>query len=143
MITTCIPPPPESDELRRCLPTPPQIEKRRKKSARRAIEPTSTPTISEKRMSKFRTWLSSWAMTPWSSSRSSFCNRPTVMATDACAGSRPVANALGAVSSMRYTRGIGRLDATASSWTTFHSCGISAAVTSRAPDDASTRESPM
>ena len=69
-------------------------------------------------MSKLRTWLSSWAMTPWSSSRSSFCSRPEVMATDACPGSRPVANALGAVSSMRYTRGIGRPAATVSSPTT-------------------------
>ena len=65
------------------------------------MEPTSTPTISEKRMSKLRTWESSWAMTPWSSSRSSFWRSPVVMATDACSGSRPVANALGAVSSIR------------------------------------------
>ena len=40
------------------------------------------------------------------------------MATDACPGSRPVAKALGAVSSMRYTRGIGRPAAIVSSPTT-------------------------
>ena len=57
--------------------------------------------MSENRMSKLRTWLSSWAMTPWSSSRSSFWSSPVVIATDACFGSRPVANALGAVSSIR------------------------------------------
>ncbi len=102
MITTWMPPPP-SDEPRLLprLPIPPQNVKRRKKSASRAIDPTSTPTMSEKRMSKLRTWLSSWAMTPWSSSRSSFWRRPMVIATDAWAGSRPVANALGAVSLIR------------------------------------------
>ena len=51
-------------------------------------------------MSKFRMWLISWAMTPWSSSRSSFSSRPVVTATDACFGSRPVAKAFGAVSGM-------------------------------------------
>ena len=49
---------------------------------------------------QLRTWDISWAMTPWSSSRSSFSSRPVVIAIDACAGSRPVANAFGAVSSM-------------------------------------------
>ena len=67
----------------------------------RAIEPTSTPTISENLMSKLRTWDSSCARTPWSSSRSSFWARPVVIATEACFGSRPVAKALGAVSSIR------------------------------------------
>ena len=79
---------------------PPQNVKRRKKSARMAIAPTITPTISENRMSKFRTCDSSWPMTPWSSSRSSFSRRPVVIAIEACAGSRPVANAFGAVSSI-------------------------------------------
>ncbi len=64
------------------------------------MAPTMTPTTSEKRMSRLRTWDISWPMTPWSSSRSSFSSRPVVMATEAWAGSRPVANAFGAVSSM-------------------------------------------
>ena len=79
---------------------PPQNVKRRKKSARIAIAPTITPTISENRISKLRTCDSSWPMTPWSSSRSSFSSSPVVIAIDACAGSRPVAKAFGAVSSM-------------------------------------------
>ena len=84
----------------RRLDMPPQNVKRRKKSARIAIAPTMTPTMSENRMSKLRTCESSWPMTPWSSSRSSFWRRPVVIAIDACAGSRPVAKAFGAVSSM-------------------------------------------
>jgi hypothetical protein len=74
--------------------------KRRKKSARIAIVPTMTPTISENRMSRLRTCESSCAITPCSSSRSSFSSSPVVIAIDACFGSRPVAKALGAVSSM-------------------------------------------
>jgi hypothetical protein len=59
----------------------------------------------------------------------------------ACSGSRPVANAFGAVSFTIITRGIGRPDATAISSTTFTSCGASARVTSRAPAMASASRS--
>ena len=46
------PPPELLEPLSRRRPvTPPQNVKRRKKSARSAIAPTSTPTSSEKRMS--------------------------------------------------------------------------------------------
>ena len=100
MITAWMPLPPPLLSRERRPPTLLQNVKRRKKSARIAIAPTITPTISENRMSKFRTCDISWAMTPWSSSRSSFSRRPVVIATDACCGSRPVAKAFGAVSSM-------------------------------------------
>ena len=73
-------------------------------------------------MSRFRMWLISWPMTPWSSSRSIFWTSPVVTASDACLGSRPVANAFGAVSSIRYTRGWGRPLARRISSTTFMSC---------------------
>ena len=49
-MTICSPPPPLSESRRDRRP-PPQNVNRRKKSASRAIEPTSTPTISENRMS--------------------------------------------------------------------------------------------
>ena len=119
------PPPPLSRLPRDRLPpvTLLQKVKRRKKSASRAIEPTSVATSSVKRMSRLRTCASSWPMTPCSSSRSSFWSRPVVIATLACFGSRPVAKAFGAVSSIRWTRGIGMLAAIASSRTTFISCG--------------------
>ena len=47
------------------------------------------------RMSRLRTWASSWARTPRSSSQSQICKMPWVTATAACSGLRPVANALG------------------------------------------------
>ena len=79
---------------------PPNIVERRKKSAIRAIMPTSTPTSMAKRMSKLRTCDISWAITPWSSSRLIISSSPAVTAIDACCGSRPVAKALGAGSLM-------------------------------------------
>ncbi len=65
-----------------------------------------------------------------------------MIATEACCGSRPVANALGAVSSIRYTRGIGTFAAIASSWTTLITCGADWASTSLAPETVSTSASP-
>src|SRR6056297_2425231 len=52
-------------------------------------------------------WLSSWATTPSSSTRFIFSSRPVVTAMAAWFGLRPVANALGAGSSMTYTPGFG------------------------------------
>ena len=54
--TTICSPPPLLESLLRDRRPPPQNVNRRKKSASSAIEPTSTPTISENRMSKLRTW---------------------------------------------------------------------------------------
>ncbi len=97
-------------------------------------------------MSRLRTWLISCAMTPCSSSRSSFSSSPVVTAIEACFGSRPVAKALGAVSGMTWTRGIGAPLARRISSTTFISwrrlsgglarsisCASLAASTSRSP----------
>src|ERR687897_499235 len=52
-------------------------------------------------------WLSSWATTPSSSTRFIFSSKPVVTAIAACLGSRPVANAFGAGSSITYTPGFG------------------------------------
>ena len=62
--------------------------------------PTRTVTSSITRMSRLPTCDISWAMTPSSSVRSILSRRPRVTVTDACAGSRPVAKAFGAESSM-------------------------------------------
>ena len=52
------------------------------------------------RMSRFFTWASSWAMTPASSSSVSSRMIPSVAATAACSGLRPVAKAFGEASGM-------------------------------------------
>ena len=59
------------------------------------------------KMSRCLTWASSWAMTPSSSCGASACMMPSVAATAACCGFRPVANAFGDESGMTYTFGIG------------------------------------
>src|ERR1019366_2217293 len=69
------------------------------------MPPTSTPTSSEKRMSKLRTCDSSLPRTPWSSSRFIALSRPVVIAIEEWFGSRPVANAFIASSWMTYTAG--------------------------------------
>ena len=73
-------------------------------------------------MSRLPMWLISCPMTPWSCSRSSLSSRPVVTATLACFGSRPVANAFGAESSMTHSRGGGRPPARRISSTTLTSC---------------------
>ena len=88
-------PPPESLFL-----LPPHHRFLKKRSDRKAIIPTRIDTTARSLVSKFFICESSWAMTPSSSLRSSFCSIPVVAQTMACFGSRPVAKALGAVSSM-------------------------------------------
>ncbi len=46
-------------------------------------------------MSRLRTWLNSWASTPWISSPAQVCSSPSVTHTAALSGLRPVAKALG------------------------------------------------
>ena len=53
------------------------------------------------RMSPFRMWLNSWAITPWSSSRVSFWRVPRVTVTTASLVVRPAAKELIAGSSSR------------------------------------------
>ena len=120
-----MPPPPPPPSRPRPPPDPPQNVKRRKKSASSAIEPTSTPTISAEpdvEVADVRQLVGDDALELLAVS---FSSSPDVIATEACFGSRPVAKALGAVSLMTWTRGIGMLAAIAISWTTLNSCGAS------------------
>ena len=86
--------------------------------------------------SRWATWLSSWAMTPSSSSGSSRSSRPWVTATAACLGLRPVANAFGMSVGTIATRGMGSPAVMHSRWMTACSSGASAWLTIFAPDDA-------
>ena len=140
------PPPPRSESLLLRRP-PPQNVNRRNQSASSAMAPTRTPTRSVKRMSRLPIWLISCPITPCSCSRSSLSSRPVVTATLACSGSRPVANAFGAVSSMTQTRGLGSPPASRISSTTLTYCwnrsgGAAARSISRAPLVAMTSASP-
>ena len=74
-------------------------------------------------VSRLRTCPSSWAITPATSSRLSTRSNPVVAATAALAGLRPVAKALGASSSTKYTLGIGSRARPASSRTMPYSSG--------------------
>ena len=65
---------------------------------RRRSRPRGWPPPCEIRVSRFSTCDSSWASTPSSSSRFMARRRPSVAATAACFGLRPVANALSAAS---------------------------------------------
>ena len=60
-----------------------------------ASAPAIVAAIEEMRMSRWSTWVISCARTPFSSSRSMVRSNPSVTATAACWGLRPVANALG------------------------------------------------
>ena len=71
-----------------------------------------------RRMSRLRTWLISWASTPRNSSHVITCSMPSVTATAACSGLRPVANVLGCCSGLTYSFGIGMPAFWVSSWTT-------------------------
>ena len=59
------------------------------------------------RMSRLRTCMSSWAITPRTSFGESDCNKPVVAHTTAVRGLRPVAKALGCSDGESATRGIG------------------------------------
>ena len=59
------------------------------------------------RMSRLRMWASSWASTPRISSHVKWLMSPSVMATAACLGLRPVAKALGWGLGLTYSLGIG------------------------------------
>ena len=81
------------------------------------MAPATVAEIVEIRMSRFFTWASSCAITPRSSRSESSLMIPVVAATAALSGLRPVANAFGWASSIRYTLGMGRLARLASSCT--------------------------
>ena len=110
-------------------PRPPR-EPKRATLATMARAPASVAATVLVRVSRFFTWDSSWAMTPSSSSSSSCSRIPTVAATAACFGLRPVAKALGVFSGIRYTLGIGSPDFAARRETIPYSRGCSFSPTS-------------
>ena len=55
----------------------------------------SAAAIDETRMSRFLMWANSWASTPRTWFSGMWRSRPTVTATAACFGLRPVAKAFG------------------------------------------------
>ena len=63
-----------------------------------ASAPAMVAATDEIRMSRWSTWFSSWARTPLSSSRSITRSKPSVTATAAWLGERPVAKAFGCTS---------------------------------------------
>ena len=70
--------------------------------------PVATAAATEPiRMSRLRTCMISWARTPLISSQLQMAMRPSVTATAACSGLRPVAKAFGCGSGLMYSFGIG------------------------------------
>ena len=111
----------------------------------RAIAPTIPASSVMSRMSRFCTCASSWATTPWSSSRESVRRRPSVTARLAVAASLPVAKALGSSSGTIQIFGRGKPEAIAISSTTFtswRSSAVAGSTNSRAPVDHSTWRGP-
>src|ERR1039458_9992317 len=92
------PPPPRSLRLPRM---PPKIMPHLAIEASQVMAPAKVAAMELMRMSRFRTWPSSWASTPSSSSSLSSPRMPWVTATDAWFGLRPVAKALGESDRMR------------------------------------------
>ena len=117
---------------RRSRPPPNHIM-RIKKSLKIAMAPAVVAATAETNVSRFATCDISWAITPCSSSRSMTSRIRVVNAMRACSGSRPVANALGALSSTIATLGIGRPLAITTSSITLKSSGASSRVIKRAP----------
>lgn len=77
-------------------------------SAINTVTPTPVINSMSSLMSRLPICAISCAITPDSSLRSSFFIMPWVSATDASRGVRPVAKAFSELSSMIYTRGVGR-----------------------------------
>ena len=86
--------------------------------------------------SRFATCESSWASTPSISCGSSRRQRPSVTATAACFGLRPVANALGTSVGMMATLGFGRSAIAQRRSTIAWSSGACSGVTTFAPEAA-------
>jgi hypothetical protein len=103
-----------------------------------AIAPARVAATDITRMSRFPTWETSCASTPRSSSSDSVRRMPSVTATTACRGLRPVAKAFGVWVGMIATLGIGRL----AWWATWRTIrwrpGASASVTTLARYDQRT-----
>ena len=132
--------------FRSSLDPPPGRSTRDVPSCIKATAPTSAASMVMRRTSRFLTCPSSWATTPWSSSRVHRSSSPCVTAMCACRGSVPVANAFGSGSSTIQMRGRGTPAAIAISSTTLTSCrSVSpwGSTISRAPVDHSTFWGPV
>ena len=110
--------------------------------------PNNTPIMRIfRRMSPFRMWLNSCAMTPCNSSRFSSSSVPRVTAIAASPGVKPAANAfIPLSSSSTYTSGTGTPEAIAISSTTLRNCRRKGSLTSAGisvpPNSAATRPPP-
>ena len=71
------------------------------------IAPAIVAATEETRMSRFRMCASSCASTPETCSCGRLASKPSVIASAACCGVRPVAKALGCSPGVTYSRGIG------------------------------------
>ena len=98
------PPPSRS----RSPPKPPKIAPHLAIVARNETAPAIVAAIEPIRMSRWRTWESSCARTPASSASFIRSSSPSVTATAACCGLRPVAKAFGWRSGITKIRGRGR-----------------------------------
>ena len=111
--------------LSRSRRPPPNHIMRIRKSLKIAIAPAVVAATAETRVSRLATCAISWAITPCSSSRSITSRMRVVKAISAWSGSRPVANAFGAVSTTIATCGIGSPLAITTSSMTLKSSGLS------------------
>ena len=123
-------PPPSSSSLRW---NPPKMAAHCAMLAIIMMTPARVAAIELIRMSRFWTWASSWASTPVSSRSDMMRRMPSVTATAACCGLRPVANAFAPSSGMTYSLGIGSRARVVRVCTMRWSWGASASPTSRAP----------
>ena len=89
-------------------PSSSRAPKKPAKRDRNMMAWASTAAKLPMRMSRFFTWPSSWARTASSSGRLRMRMMPSVTATTACSGLRPVAKAFGVSSGMMAMRGMGR-----------------------------------
>ena len=108
----------------RSLPPPNHIM-RVNMSDKIAIAPAVVAATALTNVSRFATCAISWAITPCSWSRSIASKMPVVKAMSACSGFRPVANALGALSTTIATFGIGKPEAIVTSCIKSNNFGLS------------------
>src|SRR5947208_2952380 len=94
---------------------PPSIMFQPNQRAMKEIAPAKVAATDITRISRFRTWETSWARTPRSSSSVSIERMPSVTATTACSGLRPVAKAFGVWVGTMATLGIGGYEVEAGS----------------------------
>ena len=119
------------------LRPPPNIPANMPMRMRKAASMEKKLAIVMTATSRLATWESSCARTPSTSWGSSRRQSPSVTATAACFGLRPVAKAFGMSVGMMATRGLGRSAIAQSRSTIAWSCGASSGPTTLAPAAAS------